>query len=74
MKRIMSSLLFLFCSYLVVAQKKGTIKPSGNIITRNVDVSSFNSIRAGGLYELVLTQGDKESVKIEADDNLQDLV
>ncbi len=68
----MSSLLFLFCSFLVVAQK-GTIEPSGNIITRDVAISSFNSIKAEGLYELVLTQGDKESVKIEADDNLQDL-
>jgi len=73
MKKIMSFLLFLFCSFLVVAQKRGAIKPSGNIITRSVDVHSFNSIRAEGLYELVLTQGDKESVKIEADDNLQDL-
>ncbi|HYJ64122.1 MAG TPA: head GIN domain-containing protein [Parafilimonas sp.] len=73
MKRIMSSLLFLFCSFLVVAQKQGTIEPSGNIITRDVTINSFNSIKADGLYELVLTQGDKESVKIEADDNLQNL-
>jgi len=73
MKRIMSSLLFLFCSFLVVAQKQRTIEPSGNIITRDVTINSFNSIKADGLYELVLTQGDKESVKIEADDNLQNL-
>jgi hypothetical protein len=73
MKRIMSSLLFLFCSFLVVAQKQETIKPSGNIITKDVTISSFNSIKAEGLYELILIQGDKESVKIEADDNLQDL-
>ena len=73
MKRIMSSLLFVFCSFLVVAQKQGTIEPSGNIITRDVTINSFNSIKADGLYELVLTQGDKESVKIEADDNLQNL-
>jgi len=69
----MSSLLFLFCSFLVVAQKQGTIEPSGNIITRDVTINSFNSIKADGLYELVLTQADKESVKIEADDNLQNL-
>lgn len=73
MKRIMSLLLFVFCSFLVVAQEKGTLEPSGNIITRDVTISSFNSIKADGLYELVLAQGDRESVKIEADDNLQDL-
>jgi hypothetical protein len=69
----MSSLLFVFCSFLVVAQKQGTIEPSGNIITRDVTINSFNSIKADGLYELVLTQADKESVKIEADENLQNL-
>lgn len=73
MKGIMSALLLMFCAFSVMAQKQGNIKPSGNIITRNVNVHFFNSIRAEGLYELILTQGDKESVKIEADDNLQDL-
>ena len=73
MKRTMSLLPLLFCSFLVIAQKQGTINPSGNIITKEVTINSFNSIKAEGLYELVLTQGDKESVKIEADDNLQDL-
>jgi hypothetical protein len=69
----MPLLLLMFCSLSVIAQKHKTVNPSGNIITRDVDVSSFNSVRAEGLYELVLLQGDKESVKIEADDNLQDL-
>ena len=56
-----------------MAQKNNTIKPSGNIVTKDFPVSSFNAIKANGLYELVLTQGDKESVKIEADDYLVDL-
>jgi putative autotransporter adhesin-like protein len=73
MKQIMSSLFLLFCSFYVIAQKGKTIQPSGNVITRDVTVSSFNSIKAEGLYELILTQGNEESVKIEADDNLQDL-
>lgn len=69
----MSSLLLMICCLSVIAQKQKTINPSGNIITRDVNVNSFNSIRADGLYELILSQGDKESVKIEADDNLQNL-
>lgn len=73
MKRVMSSLLFLFLSLSIVAQKQGTINPSGNIITKDVTVNSFSSVKADGLYDLVLTQCDKESVRIEADDNLQDL-
>jgi hypothetical protein len=73
MKQIMSSLFLLFFFFSAIAQKHGTIEPSGNIITRDVKINSFNSIKAEGLYELVLIQGDEESVKIEADDNLQDL-
>ena len=69
----MSLLIMMFCSLSLIAQKHGTVNPSGNIITRDVNVNSFNSVRAEGLYELILTQGDMESVKIEADDNLQDL-
>ena len=40
-------------------------------MTRDVPVSSFETLKASGVYELKLLQGDKESVKIEADENLQ---
>ena len=55
----------------VMAQERVNIEPSGNIITKDISVQPFDAIKASGLYELVLSQGDKESVKIEADDNLQ---
>lgn len=55
----------------VMAQVRVIIEPSGNIVTKDVDIKSFDAVLASGFYELVLLQGDKESVKIEADDNLQ---
>lgn len=73
MKRILSAALMLSLAFTATAQKNETIEPSGNIITKEISVKPFDAIRAQGLYELILTQGDKESVKIEADDNLQDL-
>ncbi|CAN5476533.1 head GIN domain-containing protein [soil metagenome] len=72
-KIIIASLLMAICGTSAVAQKKTTIEPSGRIITKEVSVQPFDAIKAGGLYELILSQGDKESVKIEADDNLMDL-
>src|SRR3954447_11387283 len=63
----------LICSATVMCQEQANIEPSGNIITKDVTVQPFDAIKANGLYELVLSQGDKESVKIEADDNLQPL-
>ena len=64
----------LFGSVLAVqAQKQETIEGNGKSVTRNVAVQPFDALKASGVYELKLTQGDKEGVKIEADENLQDL-
>jgi hypothetical protein len=73
MKQILTFSFLLFSTATVLAQKNETIVPSGNIITKDVAIKPFDAIEAKGLYELILSQGDKESVKIEADDNLQDL-
>lgn len=57
-------------SLTLSAQDRVTIEPSGNIVTKNISVQPFDVIEASGLYELVLSEGEKEAVKIEANDNL----
>jgi len=70
MKKILSlSAAVIIAATTLKAQE--TIKPSGNVITRDVTVKPFNAIKANGLYDLILTQGSTESVKVETDDNLQ---
>src|SRR5574337_1029963 len=76
MKRFLfTSLASLFLAGFSNAQdgnsKKETIEGNGKKVTRDVTVSSFNALEASGVYELKRSQGDKESVKIEADENLQ---
>ena len=74
MRRIllMSALgLFLF-SASKAQNDRETIEGNGKLITRDVPVKSFNELKANGVYELKLTQGDKEGVRIEADENLQE--
>jgi hypothetical protein len=63
----------LFATASVNAQNadRETIEGNGKLVTRDVPVSSFESLKASGVYELKLLQGDKEAVKIEADENLQ---
>ena len=56
------------------SSKKQTLEGNGNVITREVSVSPFTTLKANGVYELKLIQGSKESVKIEADENLHELV
>ncbi|NTS39986.1 DUF2807 domain-containing protein [Flavisolibacter sp. BT320] len=52
-------------------EKNETLEGNGNLVMREVPVSSFETLKASGVYELRLSQGDKEAVKIEADENLQ---
>ena len=62
----------IFLAGTIAAQeKKESIEGNGKLVTREVTVSSFDALKASGVYELKLSQGDRESVKIEADENLQ---
>ena len=74
MKRIFVIAL-LASVFTAQAQKeeRKRIEGSGNVINREVAVQSFDELDASGLFNLRLSQGDKEQVKIEAEDNLQEL-
>jgi hypothetical protein len=70
-------LLATVCGFIIsqaaIAQKQETLEGNGNLVTKEVPVSSFDALKASGIYELKLSQGNKETVKIEADENLQEL-
>lgn len=55
-------------------EKKETtrVKGSGKTITKEIAVSSFDQLNVKGVFSVLLTQGSKEEVRIEADDNLQE--
>ena len=73
MRRIifLFSVVFLFSFTLSAQDDRETIEGNGKLVTREVSVKAFDQLEAHGIYELKLTQGDKESVRIEADENLQ---
>jgi len=76
---IASILLLLLSSTTSFGQEKDKdkdktkIEGSGNVITKDVAVQPFDELEASGVFNVVLTQGNKEAVKIEAEDNLQQL-
>jgi hypothetical protein len=47
-----------------------TIKGSGNVVTEERDVSGFDRVALSGFGEVIITQGDEESLTVETDDNL----
>ncbi|MEO8403309.1 MAG: head GIN domain-containing protein [Chitinophagaceae bacterium] len=75
-KYLLMLALSAFVAITVSAQDskdKPKIEGSGNVITKDIAVTSFDQLNVQGVFSVLLTQGDKEGVKIEADDNLQSL-
>ena len=66
MKAILATLALAFFSVAATAQTL-----SGKRVSRDIPVESFSALKAGGVVELNLVQGDKESVTVDADENLQ---
>ncbi len=68
-----SAMVFMAATSFAQDHKEETITGNGKLVTREVSVQPFDALKANGIYELKLSQGESESVKIEADENLQDL-
>ena len=48
------------------------VRGSGDLVTESREVSGFNEVRLDGAGRLVITQGETESLEIEAEDNIID--
>ena len=70
MKKYIILMILLFAVVAVSGCIGQGIQGSGKIINQTRDVSGFNQIDLNGAGELIITQGNKESVTVEADDNI----
>ena len=52
----------------------GLVRGSGDIETETVEVSGFKEVVLSGVGNLIIEQGDEESLIIEADDNILSLI
>lgn len=55
-------------------EKRIEVVGSGNVTSRDIAVGSFSQLNVSGAFNLILAQGAKEAVKVEADDNLLELI
>ena len=53
-----------------VATAPGVLQGSGNVATEERPVSGFDRVSLGGVGDVFVTQGEGESLTVEADDNL----
>jgi hypothetical protein len=79
-KNFLLMLALITLSLSAIAQKNDNdgkrqrIEGSGKVITKDIAVKSFDQLTASGVFSLQLSQGDKEALKIEGEDNLIDLI
>jgi hypothetical protein len=59
---------------LLAACGASYVRGSGNVITEQREVSGFNGINMAGYGEVIITQGDTESLTIETDENLMQYI
>lgn len=74
LKIYFSILALIFSSSMLLAQKSEKIKGSKIVTTSVKEIHSFNAIEVEDNLEISLEKGDKNEIKIEADDNLHDII
>ena len=73
-KIYLSIITLIFSTSILLAQKAEKIKGSKVVTTSRKEIKSFNAIEIGDNLEINLEKGDKNEIKIEADDNLHDII
>ncbi len=74
MKNQIAIFLLVLSTTLTLAQKKDKIKGSRTVTIENKDVGNFQALEVEDNIEVNLERGEKNNIKIEADDNLHDII
>ncbi|PIF59076.1 catabolite regulation protein CreA [Flavobacterium sp. 2] len=74
MKKNTALLLLLLVTTLTFAQKREKIKGSKIVTTSIKEVGNFDAIEVEDNIEVYLERGEKNEIKIEADDNIHDII
>jgi hypothetical protein len=74
MKKYTVLLLVLFVSTSTLAQKNAKIKGSKTVTIEQREIGDFNALEVSDKIEVYLDRGEKCELKIEADDNLHDII
>jgi len=74
MKKYTAILLLLLSTTLTLAQKKDKIKGSKTVTVEQREVGNFEALEVEDNLKVHLERGEKTELKIEADDNLHDII
>jgi len=71
LSKVLAIVMLIVCAFNVQAKK---VEGSGVVKKETRKVESFNAISCYGVVDVFLSQGEKESVVVEADDNLLEYI
>jgi hypothetical protein len=77
MKKLKNLILILFTLGTLSSCNtffKDGITGSGQIVTQEINIDSFNELEVDGVFNIVFKQGDKEAITIETDENIAKLI
>lgn len=74
MKKYTVILLLLLSTTFALAQKKEKIKGSKTVTVEQKQIGNFENLEVEDNLEVYLEKGEENGIKIEADDNLHDIV
>ena len=73
--RILISMIIVFAIHsCTMGQIKPKLTGSGKVVTKERKASYFNAVKVSSGIDVYLTQGNKESITVEADDNLHEYI
>jgi len=67
-------IMFLLMSSCVDAQFYRTVRGNGNVVRKERPASYFDGVRVSTGIDVYLSQGDKEAIIVEADENLHEYI
>lgn len=74
MSKFISLILVIVFTTSAFGQTRLRVNGSGKVVTEEREAGYFNAIRVSTGIDVYLTQGNKESIKVEADDNLHEYI
>ena len=59
---------------LLADESEDGVEGNGEVIKQDRSVKPFTKLEVAGIFDVIITQGSKETVTVETDENLQDFV
>ncbi len=72
--KFISIILIISITSCISGQFRPKVNGSGKVVTEDREAGYFNSIKVSSGIDVYLTQGNKESISLEADENLHDYI